>query len=199
MVSGRKFWFCFSTSTSEKTIPSSENVQPLQLSPQISNIELIEAEQKTEEKKEIIMENQSDPKRPSDAVDQVLNRVWYNRPVSDEGDSSGETAPVKVIDIQEEKKMIAPDIDTSHSANVENETSNDKNKNIAEHEPNVPVPSWINDQVYGDKVSKRRHTIQYKSHRFSGYSIQSSDVQCEANRSRYQMASRTIGRCYFCK
>lgn len=116
---------------------------------------MIEAEQKTEEIKETIMENQTLPERQSDAVDQALNRVWYNRPVSDEGDSSIETAPEKALNTPEEKKMIAPDIDTSHSADIGNEVNNDTHGKLAEYESNAPIPSWINDQVYGDKVNRK--------------------------------------------
>ena len=136
-----------STNNSQENILLPENIQPLNLPSDISNIELIQAEEKTEEMKEIIMEKQSLPEKTSNVVEKLLDRVWYNRAVSDEGDSPSETPMEKVTDDQSDKKIIAPDIDTSHSNNVENE--------IIEQEINLSIPSWIDDQVYGDKVSVR--------------------------------------------
>jgi len=115
---------------------------------EISNIEIIEAEQKIEEKKEVVLENQPLSKQPN-VVDKLIRRVWYTRPISDEGDTPDENQDQKVNDDHVEKETIAPDIDTSHSTNVTDEVKDNSN---VEQEKSAPVPSWINDQVYGDKV-----------------------------------------------
>jgi hypothetical protein len=103
---------------------------------------LIEAEQKTEEKKEIILEHPP-PSKPSSLVDKVVQSVWYSRPVSDEDDISDETHDQKITDDKGEQKIIVPDIDTSLSEDTE----------TSEQEKAGPIPTWIHDQVYGDKVS----------------------------------------------
>jgi hypothetical protein len=126
-----------------------KNIKPLHLPSEISNIELIEAEQKTEEKKEIVLENQPSSTKKSNVIDKIMSRVWYTRPVSDEGDLPVETQNEKITDDHVEKKIGAPDIDTSHSTNIENEEDSE----IIEQKKSALIPSWINDQVYGDKVS----------------------------------------------
>ena len=142
----------FSTNMSEEKISLNKDIQPPHLPSEISNIELNEAEQKTEEKKESVLENQSSLKKQTNVVNRLMRRVWYDtRPLSDEGDLPDETTDVKGTDDHvDEEKIIAPDIETSHSSNVENDKDSKKFKN----ETTVPpTPSWINDQVYGDKVS----------------------------------------------
>jgi hypothetical protein len=136
---------------SDKKISLNKDIQPLHLPSEISDIELIEAEQKTEEKKEIVLENQPSLKKQPNIVNKLMRRFWYNTvPVSDEGDLLDETTDVKGIDDHVEKKIMAPDIDTSHSSNVEN----DQDLKTTKQETMVlPTPSWIHDQVYGDKVS----------------------------------------------
>jgi hypothetical protein len=140
---------------SENKISLNKNIQPLHLPSEISNIELIEAEQKTEEKKEIIHENQplSSSTKQLNAVDKLMRHIWYTRPVSDEGDLPDEIQNEKNTDDHIEKKIVAPDIDTSHSINIENKADNDERSVIIEQESSAPIPSWINEQVYGDKVS----------------------------------------------
>ncbi len=130
----------------EEKISLNKDIQPLHLPSEISNIELIEAEQKTEEKKEIVLENQPSKEKQTNTVNKLMRRVWYKtRPVSDEGDLPDETTDDKATGDQVEKKTIVPDIDTSHSNTVDNE--------IIEQQTAAPIPYWINDQVYGDKVS----------------------------------------------
>ncbi len=145
------FWFFSIKNINEEKISLNKNIQPLHLPSEISNIELIEAEQKTEEKKEIIHENQpsSSSTKQLNAVDKLMGRIWYTRPVSDEGDLPDEIQNEKNTDDHIEKKIVAPDIDTRHSINIENKANND----IIEQENSAPIPSWINEQVYGDKVS----------------------------------------------
>ncbi len=143
----------FSTNNNEEEISLNKNIKPLYLPTEISTVELIEAEQKTEEKKEFILENQSSIKKRTNIIDKIMNRVWYTRPVSDEGDSSNEEKEVTDDDI--EKDIIAPDINTSHSTNIDNKIKNDEDsKKIFKQKTEIlPIPSWIHDQVYGDKVS----------------------------------------------
>jgi len=143
----------FSSNIKEEKISLDKNIKPLHLPSEISNIELIEAEQKTEERKEIVLENQPPSTKKSNVIGKIMNRVWYTRPVSDEGDLPDENQNEKITDDHAEKKIGAPDIDTSHSTNIENETNNDEDSKIIEQEKSVLIPSWINDQVYGDKVS----------------------------------------------
>jgi hypothetical protein len=128
-----------------------KNIQSLHLPSEISNIELLLAEQKTEEKKEIVLENQPSSSttttKKSNTINKLLRGIWYTRPISDEGDLPDETEDEKTIDDHDVKKrIVAPDIDTSHSIN------NDDSE-IIEQNSSAPIPSWINDQVYGDKVS----------------------------------------------
>ena len=137
-----------SASMSKEKISLNKNIKPLHLTSEISNIELIEAEQKIEEKKEDILENQP-PSKQLNVVDKLMRKVWYTRPVSDEGDTSDENHDQKITDDLVEKDIVAPDIDTSHSINVHNE-----NAEIMEEEKPAPIPSWIHDQVYGDKVNR---------------------------------------------
>ncbi|UJR31498.1 hypothetical protein I4U23_018987 [Adineta vaga] len=132
----------------EEKISWSKNIQPLHLSTEISNIELIEAEEKTEEKKEIAFEHQSTLKLPN-AIDKFMRRVWYTRPVSDEDDIPVEIQDLKGNHEVDEEKNVVPDIDTSHSVNLD---QTDDNEEKIEQEKAAPIPSWINDQVYGDKV-----------------------------------------------
>jgi len=120
------------------------NVEPLHLPTEISHVELLEAELKTEEKKEIVLENQPTiPMKKMSIFEKIKNRIWYTRPVSDEGDAPDETQTK--IDTSH-KRIAVPDIDTSHSTNV-NEL-----QTINEKEIPGPIPSWLDEQVYGDKV-----------------------------------------------
>ncbi|CAF3764929.1 unnamed protein product [Rotaria sordida] len=138
--------FCCSTSMSEEKISVNRNIKPLHLSPEISDRELIEAEQKAEEKKEILHESQPLPKQ-SNLVNKFVRRIWYTRPVSDEDDTDDEDENNQIIDDHVEKKIAAPDIDTSHSIHTDN------NIKLTEQQQISPsIPSWINDQVYGDKI-----------------------------------------------
>ncbi|CAF1145057.1 unnamed protein product [Adineta ricciae] len=140
------------TSTSETKISLNNNVQPLHLPTEISSIELIEAEEKTEEKKEIALEHQPAAKTPS-VIDKFMRRVWYTRPVSDEGDVLDEIQTKTGDDVDDEKKIVAPDIDTSHSPNVEHTSqSGDNDENIQGEEKHGSAPFWLSEQVYGDKL-----------------------------------------------
>ena len=122
----------------DEKIALDKNIQPLHLPSEISNVELIQAEQKTEEKREHQL-----PLKPSKPIDKLVQRVWYTRPISDEDDTPDETEIRKVTDDAVEEKIAAPDIDTSHSEDTK----------IIQQETSGPIPTWINDQVYGDKVS----------------------------------------------
>lgn len=128
-----------------------KNIKPLHLTTEISHIELVEAEQKTEEKKEIVLENKPVFSKKSNMVDKFLSHVWYTRPVSDEGDLPDEIQTEKNIDDLTEKKIVAPDIDTSHSTHIENVVDDDSE--IIEENYSASDTSWFNNQVYGDKVS----------------------------------------------
>jgi hypothetical protein len=154
--------FYFSAIIREEKISFNENIQPLQLPSEISSTELIEAEQKTEEKKEIILENQPLSTKEPNVIDKLMTRVWYKRPISDEGDLPDQNQTKKIQDDDVDKKTIVPDIDTSHS------TNNDEDSQIIEQKTSFPpIPSWINDQVYGDKVS----VMQFSEKFHAAYNI----------------------------
>ncbi|CAF1057204.1 unnamed protein product [Adineta steineri] len=134
-------------SLSQEKISINKNPKPLYLPSEISNIELIKAEIKTEEKKEDVLEHQPPSKQPT-VMDKIVRSVWYTRQVSDEGDTSDEIHDNAITDDHHVEKniVVAPDIDTSHSINDDNKVT------VIEQEKSMSVPSWINDQVYGDKI-----------------------------------------------
>lgn len=137
----------YSSNISEDKITLNSNVEPLHLPTEISHLELLEAELKTEEKKETVLENQpTTPMKKTSIFEKIKNRIWYTRPVSDEGDVPDETQNTQTKIETSNTRIAAPDIDTAHSTNVnELETINEKEK------PG-PIPSWLDEQVYGDKV-----------------------------------------------
>ncbi|CAF2960728.1 unnamed protein product [Rotaria sp. Silwood2] len=139
------------TSINEEKMSLNKNMKTLHLPSEISNRELIEAEQKAEEKKETLHANQSLSKQ-SNIVNKILRRIWYTRPVSDEDDLDDENHNNKTIDDHIEKKIVVPDIDTSHSIHTDNQKIYKNNIKIKEQSISTSIPSWINDQVYGDKV-----------------------------------------------
>lgn len=120
------------------------NTKPLYLSSEINKTEVTEAEQKTEEKKEIVLEKQPLSKK-SKFVNKILRWIWYSRPVSDENYFDEEKINNKNLDDHIERKILALDIDASHTI----EQANDKNL----QSNCTKIPPWIHDQVYGDKVS----------------------------------------------
>ncbi|CAF3693363.1 unnamed protein product [Rotaria sp. Silwood1] len=126
----------------EEKISINKNIKTLHLSSEISNHELIEAEQKSEERKEILYEKNQSLSKQSNLIDKFIHHIWYTRPVSDEDDDINENN--KTIDDHIEKKISAPDIDTTHQIT--------DNKKIIEQHELSSIPSWFNDQVYGDKI-----------------------------------------------
>ena len=114
-------------------------------------MEITEAEHKTEEKKEAVLEYLSMVKA-STLFDKFMRSVWYKRPLSDEGDALDEienhSPDVDLI----EKKTIVPDIDTSHTVTAADSPVAPDLK--TEEEKPAPIPTWLNDQVYGDKVRR---------------------------------------------
>lgn len=110
---------------------------------EISNRKLIEAE----EKKEIIVETQPLSKTPN-IFSKFVRHLWYKRSVTDEEDNDNQ-----IIDDRIEKKILALDINTTDSTNKHKKKHDNKNKKTIEQKESIPIPSWINDQVYGDKVS----------------------------------------------
>ena len=115
-------------------------------------MEITEAEHKTEEKKEAALEYLSMIK-PSTLLDKFMRRVWYKRPISDEGDAPDETENRSPDVDLVEKKTIVPDIDTSHAMTAaDSHIASDSNTEKTEEEKPAPIPTWLNDQVYGDKV-----------------------------------------------
>ena len=89
-----------------------------------------------------------------------MRRVWYTRPVSDEGDVLDETQLKTEEDVDDEKKIIAPDIDTSHSPNAKHTSeSSDNDEKIQGEEKSGPAPYWLSEQVYGDKVNSNNHIL----------------------------------------
>lgn len=144
------FFLSFCSQNLSEKISLNKNIKPLHIPTEISHIEMVEAEQKTEEKKEIILENQPliNKKKKTNVIDKILNRIWYTIPISDEDDSLDETQTNKLADDLVEKKIIAPDIDTSHTIDIDNQESEIIKDNFSTS--NLP---WINHQVYGDKVS----------------------------------------------
>ena len=128
-------------------------VQPLDMPAEISPMELSEAEHKTEEKKEAAMEYLLMIK-PSTLFDKFMRRVWYKRPISDEGDAPDEAENPSIgVDLVE-KKTVIPDIDTSHVVTTDPQTVSGSNAELAEDEKLAPIPTWLSEQVYGDKVSR---------------------------------------------
>lgn len=117
-------------------------------------MEITVAEHKTEEKKEAALDYLSMVK-PSTLFDKFVRRVWYKRPISDEGDATDETEN-RAADVDlAEKKAIVPDIDTSHTMTAaDSQIASDSNAEKAEEGKPAPIPTWLNDQVYGDKVRR---------------------------------------------
>ncbi|CAF2030183.1 unnamed protein product [Rotaria magnacalcarata] len=127
-----------STSINEEKMFINKNVEPLNLSSEITDAELNEAQQKDDEKEEMTFEKEPLSKRLN-IVNRLLRYLWYKRSVSDEDD---ELENNKALDNHIEKKILSLDINASHSIEQTNNT------NLK----STSIPSWINDQVYGDKV-----------------------------------------------
>jgi hypothetical protein len=141
------------TIESKQALSEPTTIEPLHLTPEITPVELLEAELKTDEKKEAAAESQSAAKEWT-VADKIINRLWYKKPVSDEGDALDELGHRQGIVIgQVEKKIIAPDIDTVHVNSTDKSSAQLSDTKVSTPQKPPPAPSWVHDQVYGDKVS----------------------------------------------
>ena len=142
---------------SKQALSEPTTIEPLHLPSEITPVELLEAELKTDEKKEAVAaaaaESQSAAKEWTMA-DKLINRLWYKKPVSDEGDALDELGHRQGIVIgQVEKKVIAPDIDTVRVDPADESAVKVPDTELTPQQKPLPAPSWVHDQVYGDKVS----------------------------------------------
>ncbi|CAF4267297.1 unnamed protein product, partial [Rotaria magnacalcarata] len=80
-----------------------KNVEPLNLSSEITDAELNEAQQKDDEKEEMTFEKEPLSKRLN-IVNRLLRYLWYKRSVSDEDD---ELENNKALDNHIEKKILS--------------------------------------------------------------------------------------------
>ena len=141
------------TIESKQALSEAATIEPLHLTPEITPVELLQAELKTDEKKEAAAESQSAAKEWTMA-DKLINRFWYKKPVSDEGDALDELGHRQGIVIgQVEKKVIAPDIDTVRVDPTNESAVKVPDTEVTIQQKPLPAPSWVHDQVYGDKVS----------------------------------------------
>ena len=121
-------------------------------------------------------------------ADKLINRLWSKKPVSDEGDALDELGNRQGIVIgQAEKKVIAPDIDTARVNPTDDSSVKGPDADLTEQQKPLPAPSWVHDQVYGDKVSIRLSTphssipMEKMMSSILGHSAQSDHVQCSAD------------------
>jgi hypothetical protein len=113
----------------------------------------MQAERKTNDNKDIVHRKPSTIKSSS-LLDRLLGRLWYKKSISDEGDLSDDIdSRQNSSDLLTNNKMSTPDIDTSHVNSIDERKSTDSTRNMIEHNLSTVMPTWMHDQVYGDKVS----------------------------------------------
>ena len=127
-------------------------------STETSNTKLNEAEHKTNERKDTIDEKRLLPKLPN-VINKFLHYLRSAKSVSVEDNLLDEPQKKSFTYNYAERPIVTLDINNDQSVQ-----GSDHQKNIGqiEQRKSAPIPLWINDQVYGDKVSALELFLQFE-------------------------------------